>query len=121
MANYDLPPEPYYTGNFAFVTPAPHFMDAWRVQAEDGPATFIPFYPGFTPVPPAVRNDRQNMYLTNIDIELKFRMYLVWRFADGTRYTIATRDWNVVFRATGPGGGQGLNEIDTRSGVLSNL
>jgi hypothetical protein len=46
-------------------------------------------------------------------------MYLVWHFADGTRYTIAYRDWDVIFRATGPGGGQGLNQITDASKVES--
>ena len=56
---------------------------------------------------------------TNIDIEYQFRMYLVWRFTDGTRYTIAIRDSSAVFRATGPGAGAGLTAIDPRSGVFT--
>jgi hypothetical protein len=71
------------------------------------------------PVPAASREQPQHLYLTNIAVELQFRVYLVWRFSDGTRYTLATRDWKVVFRATGPGNGQGLNAITGMSGVFS--
>jgi hypothetical protein len=44
--------------------------------------------------------------LTDISVEYTFRTYLVWRYGDydddgSTIYTLATRDWHVVFRATG--------------------
>ncbi|MDZ4697525.1 MAG: hypothetical protein SGI86_20480, partial [Deltaproteobacteria bacterium] len=90
-----------------------------RITDVDGPGTLVPYYPNNALVPMELRRTRQHIAMTDIDIEYQFRMYLVWRFTDGTRYTIATRDSSVVFRATGPGAGVPLNAIDPRSGYFS--
>ena len=34
-----------------------------------------------------------------MDITFQARMYLVWQFDDGTLYTLAQADWQVVFQA----------------------
>jgi hypothetical protein len=42
--------------------------------------------------------------LASIDLELDFRLYLVWRYAQGILYTLAYEDWSVVFLADQNGG-----------------
>ncbi|HZT80608.1 MAG TPA: Ig-like domain-containing protein [Gemmataceae bacterium] len=106
-AGAQLPPPPDYLGLFRQVpTGNP---DLAPITAQDGPTTVV--------LPGALALD-----LTNIAVEYHFRMYLVWRFGAGANaviYTLATRDWNVIFRADTFAVGQGPTRVANGSGVFS--
>jgi hypothetical protein len=106
MAGPQLPPPPDYLGVFREVpTGNP---DLLQITAQDSPSLAI--------------TDPPARFLTNIAVEDRFRMYLVWRFgagADAVIYTLATRDWNAVFRADTFVAGQGVTRIAAGAGAFS--
>jgi hypothetical protein len=66
---------------------------------------------------PSTGNPAGSNNLQNIDLRERFTLYLVWRFADNTIYTLATRDWNVVFRADTFVAGRGVTRVLAASAV----
>jgi hypothetical protein len=56
--------------------------------------------------------------LTDIDVVYRFRMYLVWRFPAHIIYTLATKDWWVVFRANTYVAGSGVTQIQNPDGII---
>lgn len=59
--------------------------------------------------------------LVAIDYRIKFTMYIVVRYNDGTLYPVANGMWDVVFYATNPQANQGVTTIDPASRVAGAL
>ena len=54
-----------------------------------------------------------------IDVGFRFTLYLVWQFSDGTIYTLAKDNWNVVFAADTYVPGRGVTHVRDESGVFA--
>jgi hypothetical protein len=97
MFGADRPAPPDYRSTFTMNT-----ADTQQITAEDNPSTGWP---------------DASSELKDIDVRYKFTMYLVWRFADNTVYTLARDNWQVTFRADTWALGQGVTRILPVSGI----
>jgi hypothetical protein len=93
------PPPPVYDVQFST---AGSTADTLKMEAADSPATGNP-----------TNSDK----LQNIDVTYRLTLYVVWRFADNSIYTLASDNWQVAFRADTNVPGSGVTNIRAASGV----
>jgi hypothetical protein len=68
---------------------------------------------------PNTGNPANSDKVQNIDITDRIRLYVVWRFADTSIYTLASVDWKVVFQADTNAPGSGVTNIIRPNSAVS--
>jgi hypothetical protein len=84
--------DPYYDGDFHFLPPNGNTIS---VSATDSPHVLLP----------------NRIDLESINITMRLRLHLAWRFDDGVSFSFAYREWSVEFLADTYVNGQGVTRV----------